>query len=66
MARVWLGENRWWLMMGSPGKLLLFNLFRLVQLRPHPGYPLFYYLHYPYTPFVNLSSIGTVSYIYLT
>lgn len=54
-------------MMGSPGKILLFNLSsHSSNLKPHPGYPLFYYLHYPYTPFVNLSSIGTVSYIYLT
>lgn len=31
-----------------------------------PRTPLFYYLHHSYTPFVNVSSIGTVSYFYLT
>lgn len=53
---------------GVPGQTSPFNLFsHWSNSRPHPGYPLFYYyLHYPYTPFVNLSSIETVSYIYLT
>lgn len=52
---------------GIPGLISPFDpFFTLVQLRPYPDTPFSttYTTHIP--PFVNLSSIETVSYIYLT